>query len=234
MIASPTGRRALIVIGCALIAAITLGAIAGARMRSTKISPSLCQTTGGGRFVSIPGFSGERIDRRLLTDIRWLERRYRIFITDGYSLDDVHAENGEHPIGLALDIVPNKERGGTWADVTQLAHWAEPSQNHPRAPFRWVGYDGDKGHGRGNHLHLSWSHSVTDPGHTARTVYTVRCPRKPNPPETTTPTGGTGGDGPTGSTEPDGQTGTVSGSGGIGGKLAPVAVETGGVALHDR
>ena len=27
-------------------------------------------------------------------------------------------------------------------------------------PFRWVGYDGDAGHGCGNHLHLSWNHAI--------------------------------------------------------------------------
>ena len=27
-------------------------------------------------------------------------------------------------------------------------------------PFRWVGYEGDAGHGCGNHLHLSWNHSA--------------------------------------------------------------------------
>ena len=27
-------------------------------------------------------------------------------------------------------------------------------------PFRWVGYDGDAGHGCGNHLHLSWNHAA--------------------------------------------------------------------------
>ena len=43
--------------------------------------------------------------------------------------------------------------------MTRLADWAEPRQNHPRAPFRWVGYDGDAGHGCGNHLHLSWTHA---------------------------------------------------------------------------
>ncbi len=145
--------------------ALLIAALAFASpMHSTKLGPRLCETTGGGKFVRIPGFPGEMIDRRLLTDIRWLQSRYPIFITDGYSMDDVHATNGEHPIGLALDIVPDKAEGGRWADITRLARWAEPRQNHPRLPFRWVGYDGDANHGRGNHLHLSWSHSVTRPG----------------------------------------------------------------------
>jgi hypothetical protein len=63
--------------------------------------------------------------------------------------------------------------GGSWKDVDRLAKWAEPRQNHPRAPFRWVGYNGDRNHGRGNHLHLSWSHTATKPGRIAATVWTL-------------------------------------------------------------
>lgn len=205
----------------------------GKRMHSTKLAPKLCETTGGGKFVKVPGFPGERIDRRLLSDVKWLQRRYKIFVTDGFSTSDVHAWNGEHPIGLALDIVPNKAAGGTWRDITRLANWAEPRQDRPRTPFRWVGYDGDSGHGRGHHLHLSWNHSMTKPERPAQTVYTVRCPGtgggtsepvepKPPEPEPEPPTGGpvagSGGGGGTG-------------SGGIGAKrMAPVVVETGGVS----
>ena len=44
----------------------------------------------------------------------------------------------------AVDIVP--EGGGSkcdrsWLPITELAHWAEPTQNHPIPPFRWVGYN---------------------------------------------------------------------------------------------
>jgi hypothetical protein len=197
-----------------LLAAGATGALAGAAMQSTKLAPKLCETTGGGKFVSIPGFPGERIDRRLIADIRWLVRRYSIFVTDGYSTSDVHAWNGEHPVGLALDIVPDKAAGGTWADVTRLARWAEPRQDQTRAPFRWVGYDGDAGHGRGHHLHLSWNHSASRAKRPARTVYTIRCPgsspasagSEPQPPEPDSSTGGIGGQ-----------------------KLAPITPETGGV-----
>jgi hypothetical protein len=145
-------------------------------MVSHKISKNVCLTTGGGKFVDIPGFPGERIDRRLLPDLRFLERKYKIFVTDGLSGDPVHAANGEHPIGLATDLVPNTAAGGTWNDIDRLAHFAEPVQNQPRSPFRWVGYNGDAGHGRGNHLHLSWNHSETKPGTPAASVYTLRCP----------------------------------------------------------
>jgi hypothetical protein len=130
--------------------------------------------TGGGRFVDIPGFPGERIDRRLLADIAYLRRKYNIHISDGYARTG-HARRGEHPIGLALDIVPGP--GGSWNDIDRLAKWAEPRQNRPRSPFRWVGYRGDKGHGRGNHLHLSWRHTATRRGKPARTVWTLAIKR---------------------------------------------------------
>jgi Ca2+-binding RTX toxin-like protein len=135
--------------------------------------------TGGGRFVPIPGFDAERIDVRLLADIAYLRAKYRIAITDGLAMNG-HAPGGEHPRGLAIDIVPGP--GGSWDDVDRLAKWAEPRQNHPRAPFRWVGYDGDVNHGRGHHLHLSWRHSGTPAGRPARTVWTldVRALRRPN------------------------------------------------------
>ena len=233
-------------------------------MVSTKLGPRLCETTYGGKFVAIPDFPGERIDRRLLTDLAWLEAKYKIFITDGYSMDDVHSANGEHPLGLAADIVPNRAAGGTWSDIDRLAAWAEPQQNEPRAPFRWVGYDGDSGHGRGNHLHLSWNHSDTKAGIPAQTVNTIFCPTAsttpvPTPPvappsgapqphgdvdpdETPTPSGGgNGGRGGQGGTSTPG--GGVrngdrsgSGSGGIGGPHlhAPPVIETAGVGFAQR
>ena len=199
---------------------------AGAVMKSTKLPDGTCATTGGGRIVANPGFPGEQIDRRLLTDIRWIQKRYPIFITDGYSADPVHAANGEHPLGLALDIVPNKAIGGIWAQMTALALFAEPVQNEPVAPFRWVGYDGDSGHGRGHHLHLSWDHSVVNrPGRLARTVYTMRCPRaitQPPAPGGTTPVAPTEPPPPV----PAPPTSTAGSSGGVG---AHAVKSTGGV-----
>lgn len=168
-------------------------------MRSTPVGKHLCKTVGGGKFVSIPGFPGEKIDRRLLPDIRWMRRQYKIFVTDGYAPSG-HAANGEHPIGLALDIVPDRGAGGSWKLIGNLAKRFEPQQNQVRPPMRWVGYNGDVGHGRGNHLHLSYLHSETRPRDPARKVYTRVCPGK---------TGG-GGDG-------QGSGGGGNGGGGDGG-----------------
>lgn len=205
------------------VAAMALGAagIATAAMRSVKVGPLLCETTGGGRFVRIPGFPGERIDRRLLDDVLYLRERFKIFVTDGYSLDPVHSRNGEHPIGLALDIVPDFANGGSWRRIDRLAAWAEPKRDLARPPFRWVGYDGDRGHGRGHHLHLSFSHSPTDYGRPARMMQSLQCP-------------GSGGKRNGAGDDPGGSGGGGGSSGGIGltrHDLERARPETGGIGL---
>jgi hypothetical protein len=188
----------LAVVGVAAAGLLPAGAFG--EMTSTQLGPKLCETTGGGRFVKIPGFPGERIDRRLLKDIRWMRNHYKIFITDGYSTDPIHARNGEHPIGLAADIVPDRSEGGTWRLIGKLAKRFEPEQNHVRMPFRWIGYNGDPNHGRGNHLHLSWAHSrKTRFGHPVRKVFTRICPEDPDGGDGG---GGSGGTGDSGGTKP--------------------------------
>jgi hypothetical protein len=116
---------------------------------------------GGGRIVPIPGQPGMTIDERLVADLAFLRAKFHIVVTAGYAPTG-HASGGEHPLGLAVDLVPGSD--GSWDDIDALARWAEPQQNHPRPPFRWVGYDGDPNHGRGNHLHLSWIHGPAPAG----------------------------------------------------------------------
>ncbi len=138
----------------------------------------LAARTGGGRRVKIPGQTWARVDRRILPGVLWMVRRYKVRITEGYATVG-HTRFGEHPLGLAVDIEPGA--GGTWAGVARLARWAEPRQNRPRLPFRWVGWNGDANHGhpaickprRGcaPHLHLSWDHTPTRPNRSARTVW---------------------------------------------------------------
>jgi hypothetical protein len=126
--------------------------------------------------ASVPHEDGDMIDSRLVPDLRWLASHFPIYITDGYSgpLPDgsytgchrCHVKNSDHYNGLAVDIVPlnwSSHCDTNWNGITRLAKWAEPQQNHPLAPFRWVGYDGDAGHGCGNHLHLSWDHAPARP-----------------------------------------------------------------------
>jgi hypothetical protein len=165
--------------------------------------------------ASIPHEAGDMVDRRIVPDLRWIAQRYPIYITDGYSgplpdgehvgCDECHTRGSDHYNGLAVDIVP--VGGGTkcdasWAPITRLALWAEPSQNQPIPPFRWVGYNGDAGHGCGNHLHLSWNHALAPQFQLAEwvEVFSVGAaetggepPRKKRPPAPKPPPGPSGG-----------------------------------------
>ena len=116
------------------------------------------------------------VDKRIVGDLRWIAAHFPIYVTDGYSgplpngehvgCNNCHVKGSDHYNGLAVDVVPLNGGGrcdASWAAITRLAEWAEPVQNQPVPPFRWVGYDGDAGHGCGNHLHLSWQHAPARP-----------------------------------------------------------------------
>jgi hypothetical protein len=146
--------------------------------------------------ASIPHEEGDMVDRRIVPDLRWIAAHFPIFVTDGYSgplpsgehvgCRGCHVKHSDHYNGLAVDIVPSGNSGrcdGAWRGITRLAHWAEPVQNRPRPPFRWVGYDGDAGHGCGNHLHLSWEHALAPMFQLAEwvEVFPVGSPKAPAP-----------------------------------------------------
>jgi hypothetical protein len=105
-------------------------------------------------LVVVPG-TNFQVKRSILAPLTALLTKYKAKLTAAYAVTG-HAPNGDHPKGLGVDIVPDAGRGGTWADIDRLAAAAEPTQNHPSQGFRWVGYNGDPNHGRGNHLHLSF------------------------------------------------------------------------------
>lgn len=122
--------------------------------------------------ASIPHEAGDMVDKRILPDLRWIAKRYPLYVTDGYSgplpngerigCDECHTRGSDHYNGLAVDVVPlepSSRCDSHWAAITRLALWAEPVQNKPVPPFRWIGYEGDLGHGCGHHLHLSWNHA---------------------------------------------------------------------------
>jgi hypothetical protein len=161
----------------ALIALFMLGLAAWAAPQAQAGTTTSRTVYATGKIVpipaSIPHEAGDMVDRRILPDLRWIAERFPIYVTDGYSgplpsgrragCNRCHTRHSDHYNGLAVDLVP--EGGGTkcdgaWRPITKLALWAEPVQNEPRPPFRWVGYDGDRGHGCGNHLHLSWNHAA--------------------------------------------------------------------------
>ncbi len=124
--------------------------------------------------ASVPHQAGAMIDRRLVPDLRYLAAHFAISINEGYAgplpgnpqkiigCPRCHVADSDHKNGMAVDIGPrtwSPKCDSHWKGVSRLARWAEPRQNQPRAPFRWVGYNGDAGHGCGNHLHLSWTHA---------------------------------------------------------------------------
>jgi hypothetical protein len=148
-----------------------LAALASAGPATTRV------VYGTGEIVpipaSIPHEEGDMVDRRILGNLRWIARRFPIYVTDGYSgrlpngehagCHGCHVRNSDHYNGLAVDIVPlsgSSRCDASWNGITRLAKWAEPLQDRPAPPFRWVGYDGDAGHGCGHHLHLSWEHAL--------------------------------------------------------------------------
>lgn len=127
-------------------------------------------------LVPVPGVPGETCDARIIPDVVWLIRTFDLRVTACFSLG--HTYYGEHPLGLAVDLVPAHGTpqicDATWRRVSLLAHLAEPTQNQARAPFRWVGYNGDANHGCGNHLHLSWLHAPAAHGTQAAWVEVFR------------------------------------------------------------
>jgi hypothetical protein len=157
--------------------ALTLVAFGAAAVSRADAGTATTRTVyATGRIVpipaSIPHEEGDMVDRRILPDLRWIAEHFPIYVTDGYSgplpsgewvgCNRCHTRNSDHYNGLAVDLVPaggGSKCDSSWLPITRLAHWAEPVQNKPRPPFRWVGYDGDAGHGCGNHLHLSWNHA---------------------------------------------------------------------------
>jgi len=181
------GRR---VVGLALVCAILFGlaTLVGFAAEAYAAAPALTAAPPGptrivgtpGTLVEIPAAvpheAGDMVDSRIVPDLRWLAARYPIFVTDGYSgpladgehigCDECHASASDHLNGLAVDLVPTADTtvcDANWLPITALALWAEPEQEKPVAPFRWVGYEGDAGHGCGNHLHLSWNHAPAKP-----------------------------------------------------------------------
>ena len=110
---------------------------------------------------------------RILPDLRWIAQRYPIYVTDGYSgplpsgehvgCDECHIRGSDHYNGLAVDLVPvgaGTNCDASWTAITRARALGRAAPGLPAPPFRWVGYDGDAGHGCGNHLHLSWNHAA--------------------------------------------------------------------------
>jgi hypothetical protein len=142
---------------------------------------------GGGRWLApVPGAAAV-CDTRIVPDVVALLRRYKLAAGDCFSLTG-HASEGEHPLGLAVDLMPGP--GGSWDLVARAAldlGWSPTCAATGCAgllpsPFRFIGYNGYPGHGDpahagGNaHLHLSWQHTPASPGTPAARVQTLLNP----------------------------------------------------------
>ena len=161
-----------------LLAAAALAALCAIQVPGAAAGPAATRIVyAQGKIVPIPALvpheEGDMVDRRIVPDLVWIAQHFPIYVTDGYSgplpngehvgCHGCHVKHSDHYNGLAVDIVPVNGDGkcdATWRGITRLAKWAEPMQNRPVAPFRWVGYEEDAGHGCGNHLHLSWEHAA--------------------------------------------------------------------------
>jgi hypothetical protein len=140
-------------------------------------------------LVAIPGTTA-RCDSRIARDVMLLMERYKLTLGDCYAPTG-HEANGEHPLGLGLDVTPGP--GGSWALVERLARdlgWSEACaasgcDGTLPPPFRFIGYNGYGGHGdpahagSNAHLHLSWAHSAATAGHPATIVQTLLKPGGP-------------------------------------------------------
>jgi hypothetical protein len=129
-----------------------------------------------GRWLAaVPG-AGVRCDARIVDELVALLERFGLTATACFAATG-HAVGGEHPLGLAVDLVP---RDGDWSRTLAAARsfgWSPSCATHGcagvvRAPMRVVLYNGYPGHGDpahcpapgcGAHLHLSWLHGAAAP-----------------------------------------------------------------------
>ena len=145
--------------------------------------PGFSQELSGPWLMPVPGTTTV-CDSRIVPDVRALLQRYRLAAGDCFSLTG-HASDGEHPLGLAIDLTPTPR--GSWDLVEQAARdlgWrpacgATGCAGFLPGPFRFIGYNGYPGHGdpahagANAHLHLSWQHTNATPGTPATRVKTL-------------------------------------------------------------
>jgi hypothetical protein len=131
-------------------------------------------------LAPLPGDSGAACDRRIVPDVVALIRAYAVTVTACFA-GAPHAVSGEHPLGLAVDLIP---ADGNWNRTLRLATdygWSRACARAGcggRGPFRVVLYNGNPGHGdpahaASAHLHLSWEHAPATPFTRAAWVRTL-------------------------------------------------------------
>jgi Transglycosylase SLT domain len=161
-----------------------------ARYRAT-IQPEVAsrvEAGAGGWLAAVPGFPGERCDARIVPDVVALTAEFGLRLTACFG-GPPHAVDGEHPLGLAADLVPVD---GDWNRTLRLAEtfgWSPScatSGCSGRGPFRVILYNGYPGHGdpahsATPHLHLSWQHAPAAPFSRAAWVRVLLTPSTETP-----------------------------------------------------
>jgi hypothetical protein len=144
---------------------------------------ALAEAGAGGRRVPVTGSwlaavpgTGLRCDARIVPDVRFLLAHFGLRLTACFAASG-HEPLGEHPLGLAVDVVPVDGDWGRTMRAARFFAWvpecaANGCAGRTRAPMRVVLYNGYPGHGDPGHcappacaahLHLSWSHAATSP-----------------------------------------------------------------------
>jgi hypothetical protein len=139
-----------------------------------------------GRWLALVPGTNVRCDARIVDDVLYLMRRFTLTVTACFAAAG-HALGGEHPLGLAVDVVPSD---GDWRHTLAAARffgWSSACASvgcagTVRPPMRVVLYNGYPGHGDpahcapptcAAHLHMSWTRGSAGPLTAAPWVMTL-------------------------------------------------------------
>jgi Transglycosylase SLT domain len=146
------------------------------RGATVETSTGVRRVPFSGRWLApVPG-TDVRCDARIIEDVLYLIHRFGLTVTACFAASG-HDIDGEHPLGLAIDVVP---QNGDWhrtAATARFLGWkpacaAVGCASDVRPPMRVVLYNGYPGHGDPGrcrppvcapHLHLSWMHGTAAP-----------------------------------------------------------------------
>ena len=135
-------------------------------------------------LAEVPGFPGERCDARIVADVVALLTAYGLHLTDCYG-GKPHSLHGEHPLGLAIDVVAVRRRLATHGSARAsrrlelpLAPPAAALRQGPSASFSTTAIRDTATRSTASrpHLHVSWRHGPAPPFTRAPWVQTVLVP----------------------------------------------------------
>lgn len=141
------------------------------------------QALNGRRWLAkVPGTNAV-CDRRIVPDVVAIIEKYKMTVGDCFAMTG-HAINGEHPLGLGIDLYAGS---GGWKMVDRAARdfgWrmscaSSGCRGQLPSPMDFIGWNGFAGHGdpahagENAHLHFSWWRTDAKPGSPAGRVKTL-------------------------------------------------------------